>query len=188
MTKPGPMRSVVALAFGFCLSAPGLLTGCHQSSSRLLGDAGADATTDAVAPDGPRVGRPPPDASPGFDAFIDPGCDAGERPAGGEFDAECDVFAQDCPIEGQACYSWAVPPSDPCDEERFVTRCVPAGSGEQGDSCAEAANRCAPGYACVVTGAGVECARVCNETGGEPGCPRGFVCRPTDVPGHGVCL
>lgn len=157
---------------------------CHRSETPSTFDAGfgGDAGFDAG-----RMGRRgPPDGAPGLpDVFVDPGCDGG-RPDAGGFVRECDPFVQDCG-PGMGCYTYAVAPSGPCGEETFVTVCAPAGGGRQGTACLGHTD-CGPGFGCVVTGAGTQCTAFCDLSGGEPGCPRGFICRATDVPGHGACF
>ena len=120
-----------------------------------------------------------------FDVFVDPGCDGGPTD-GAVFMRECDPFAPVCP-PGTACYAGVVPPEGPCGEEVFITICAPEGPGEQGDPCLGHTD-CSAGHVCVVTGAGTQCVLFCDLAGGEPRCPRGLICRSTDVPGYGGCF
>lgn len=104
---------------------------------------------------------------------------------------ECDPLAEtdpdrssDCP-EFQGCYPYVHYPSAPCEPETFGTRCDVAGTGLQGESCSFA--RCAPGYLCVVTGRGLQCAELCRLPGINT-CAGGFICGSLDIDGFGVCI
>lgn len=104
---------------------------------------------------------------------------------------ECDPLAEtdpervsDCP-EFEGCYPYVQYPSAPCEPETFGTRCDFAGTGLQGEPCA--ATRCAPGFLCVVTGRGMECAELCPLPGINS-CAPGFICGSLDIDGFGVCI
>ncbi len=90
----------------------------------------------------------------------------------------------DCP-KGQACFPYVEYPTSPCEHEIYHAGCFPAGPGKSGDPCS--GGDCAAGFICVATGAGNVCVSMCSpEKAG--GCPKGYVCSPTDVPGIGGCL
>ena len=161
-----------------------LALGCPSSSEPETLPDGApfpmDAGMDA------RVGRPPGPGDGGFayDVYVDPGCDGG-RSTRTEY--ECDPLDPASCAAGLACFAFAQPPLEPCGEEVFVSQCLAPGPGEQGDDCLGHRD-CAAAHLCVVTGAGTQCVRACDVGGGEPSCPRGFLCRSTDVPGYGACF
>ena len=163
-----------------------VVVGCAKSKTTdPLGDADVDA--DDLADTG-RTGR---EAGPGdgailFDVFIDPGCDAGVD-AGPITMYECDPLVEDSCGPGLGCYASAQPPTTRCGREVYVAFCAAPGPGRQGDDCL-GHNDCGIGHLCVVTGAGTQCTEACDPGGGEPGCPRGFICRSTDVPGYGACF
>lgn len=120
-----------------------------------------------------------------FDEYVDPGCGDPEPP---NTDYQCDPKdpnASDC-FEGDACYIYVIYPSEPCEQETYGSICAPAGAGKQGEPCA-GANDCAGGHACVVTGSGTQCVKLCSVSG-STGCPPGLVCEPIDVEGFGGCL
>ncbi len=155
----------------------------YDDAGNPLVDAGADARPDAKGPDA-RPDARPDTGTPEPDAWIDPGCPELPEP---KPDYACDPLKPppgDCK-SGEACYPMVEYPTEPCEPERYLTRCVPAGSGKQGDPCSGAA--CAAGFACVASGAGNVCVKMCSL--GAPGaCADGLVCHPTDVPGIGACL
>ncbi len=175
------MRRALLLALTVLCSV-----GCARSNAYELGD--ADASLDGGADSG-RIGMLPDagDVGPRYDVFIDPGCDAGPRDGGDGRMYECDPLDFDSCDFGLACYAGAIPPSGPCGEEIFISYCAVPGPGEQGDDCL-GHNECAAGHLCVVTGAGTQCVNACDVGGGEPSCPRGYLCRSTDVPGYGACF
>jgi hypothetical protein len=123
------------------------------------------------------------DGSTGPAPFDDPSCgDAAPPP----FDSKCDVFAQTgCP-SGQACYLYIEAPSGRCAQERYGGECRSVGTGTQGVACGGQVS-CAPGYACMITGAGTVCTRLCH-VGRSGECALGEVCDTTDVAGLGVCF
>jgi hypothetical protein len=120
-----------------------------------------------------------------LEEYIDPGCpDAGPKMT----DFTCNAYDQDsgdCPM-GQGCYIFVQYPMTVCGQEVYGTACEPAGMGAQGASCGGGQD-CAPGLACVVSGAGDQCVTLCPLTG-DDGCPDGLVCEPIDVEGFGGCL
>ncbi len=100
---------------------------------------------------------------------------------------ECNPFTQPSGCaEGEGCYPFAVYPDDPCAPETFGSECLRAGSGGQGDSCRGDAD-CGPGFACIVSSFGTECAALCPRLAVEP-CSPGLICAAIDVDGFGVCL
>jgi hypothetical protein len=153
-----------------------------SSTTSTAHDAGKDARAhDAAFPPDAR----PEDAShDAFEDYSDPGCpDAGPpTPA-----LDCDPYHQgngDCPPD-QGCYIYVQYPADACTQEVYGAACAPAGTGTQGQGCEQ--ELCAPGFACVVSGEGVQCVQLCNLSG-DAGCPPGLVCEPIDVQGFGGCL
>jgi hypothetical protein len=116
--------------------------------------------------------------------YVDPGCPDAGPPITMDM---CNPFNQgngDC-AAGEGCYIFSEPPQDPCGQEVYGTACEAAGTGHQGASCTGAG--CAPGFACVVSGSGVQCVELC-ELQGNMSCPDGLVCQPIDVLGYGGCL
>lgn len=172
-----------------------LLVGCggnvSEESLTLFDDAGnpidtgvVDSAVDAFKRDssvdsGRDSGR---DAV--LDTWVDPGCPDTPTPPR---DFRCDPYKAppgDCP-KGEGCFPFVEYPSSPCEHEIYHAACFPAGTGKQGDPCS--GGTCAAGFICVASGAGNLCVSMCNpEKAG--GCPEGFVCSPTDVPGIGGCL
>lgn len=155
----------------------------YDDAGNPILDASGDARADTKRPDARRdsgvdTGTPEPDA------WIDPGCPDLPEP---KPDYKCDPLKPppgDCK-SGEACYPFVEYPTEPCEPERYFARCYPAGRGKQGDPCSSA--MCAPGFACVASGAGNVCVKMCKL--GTPGaCSDGLVCHPTDVPGIGACL
>ncbi|GAC1351262.1 MAG: hypothetical protein NVS3B20_20300 [Polyangiales bacterium] len=118
------------------------------------------------------------------DGYNDPGCPDSTAPP---VEKQCDPLAifTGCPT-GESCHPYVRYPSEPCEYERYGTRCEKGGLGKQGDPCGGVTN-CASGYVCLVTGAGTVCASICKP-GGKSSCPEGLVCSPFDVPGYGGCL
>lgn len=142
-------------------------------------DAPVDAPTDTKKPDADSA------SIDAFEEYVDPGCPDAPAPV---FDYTCDPLdptAQDCP-EGEACYPYVDYPSDPCEAEVYGSYCLTSGTGAQGEYCWSAFD-CAPGFVCVVSGAGDQCVRICSLT--DPStCPDGQICEPLDVAGFGGCL
>jgi len=87
-------------------------------------------------------------------------------------DLKCDLLKQDCK-EGQGCYRTNL---------ASFPICQPAGLAVQGEPCT-AYQDCARGYTCN----GNACAKVCNATGGEPGCDAGYECKLPYGLGIGLC-
>jgi hypothetical protein len=160
-----------------------MASGCGASVQTLgdedNADAGKDARSDAKF-DGSSFTDAPKDA---FDEFVDPGCPDKPPPI---LDFQCDAYNQnngDCP-PGDGCYISVDYPDEPCQQEVYSTFCMPAGLGQQGDSCNQG---CAAGHVCVVTGSGTQCVKLCPLKGNDD-CPPGLVCEPIDVEGFGGCL
>ncbi len=116
------------------------------------------------------------------DVFADPGCPAPPPPV--RFD-ECDVFGVNTCPEGDACYPYVLYPDAPCEPETYGALCASLGEGRQGDACDS--SRCAPGYMCVATGRGTQCAEICPFPG-ENTCPDGLLCGNVDIEGLGTCF
>ncbi len=163
------------------------LLGCHRSKIHEP-DPDAEPPDDAGVDLG-RRGREagPTDGGTRYDVYVDPGCDGGRASDGGMRMYECDPLIAGSCGPGLACYATAVPPTEPCGDDTFVSFCAPPGPGTQGDDCL-GHNDCGAEHLCVVTGAGTQCTRACDPGGGAPRCPRGFLCRSTDVPGYGACF
>ncbi len=165
------------------LSCSGSVVGNERGVS---GDAGSDAMPDASI--NPESSVPPdatPDAADAFEEYVDPGCPDAPTPI---FDYQCDPLAPPpggC-SEGEACYPFVSYPADPCDAEVYGSYCLPSGSLEQGKHCFSPTD-CAPGFVCVVSGAGNQCVRLCSLTDPTT-CPEGEICEPIDVAGYGGCL
>lgn len=175
-----------------------LAIGCGGSVSidpALTYDDAGNPIVDAVAVDAKTDTRPRRDSSPWTDssvseddaepdAWIDPGCP--DTPAPKPV-YTCDPLSPppgDCKA-GEACHPYVEYPIEPCEHERYHAECFPAGTGKQGDPCGGGA--CSAGFACVASGAGNVCVRMCAP-GKTGGCPDGLVCHPTDVPGVGGCF
>jgi hypothetical protein len=120
-----------------------------------------------------------------YDVFREDVC-GGDAGAGVRM-YECDPFAPTtgCP-SGEGCYPSIEYPSEPCDREIYRAQCRPVGVIPVDGFCG-GGEVCAPGLACFVTGAGNRCLALCRIDGGEPRCPRGRVCEPTDLPDFGAC-
>lgn len=97
---------------------------------------------------------------------------------------ECDVFTgQGSCGPGAKCTPYVQYAMD-CQTEEIGTRCVAAGSGVQGDDCAN--DLCAASFVCVSSGVGLECAQLCHN-GQFDDCPPGLLCGELDVDGFFVC-
>lgn len=120
-----------------------------------------------------------------YDVFREDAC-APEAGAGVRM-YDCDPFrpTDSCPA-GQSCYPYIDYPEGRCGREVYRAVCLPAGTIPVDGFCG-GGEACAPGLACFVTGAGNRCLRLCRIDGGEPSCPRGQVCEPTDLPDFGAC-
>lgn len=89
--------------------------------------------------------------------------------------------------EGEACFPFVSYPSGPCEVELFGSVCRLAGSGTQGQSCAN--DGCAADHVCVSTGRGTQCTRLCRlGEGTQNVCDPGLLCLPIDIEGYGGCL
>lgn len=134
----------------------------------------------------PSLPEPPPlEEPPEPPPFIDPGCPPVAAPPP---DQECDPLASaaTCPA-GQACFPYVLYPSQPCEVERYGTRCQPVGPGVQGDPCSQ--QGCAAEHICISTGRGTQCARICSFAAAAPDvCEPGLLCLPIDIEGFGGCL
>lgn len=145
--------------------------------SETVPDAGGETDEPSATPPEPEPPEPPP--------FVEPGCPPAEEPP--NINA-CDPLApvSGC-AEGEACFPFVEYPRGPCGVERFGTVCSRAGSGMQGDSCAN--ERCAGDHICVSTGRGTQCARLCGLDADSPRvCAPGLLCLPVDIEGFGGCL
>ena len=116
--------------------------------------------------------------------FVEPTCPNPPPPIK---DLACDIVTQTgCPA-GDGCYGYIEYPTGYCDPETYISFCAPAGTRVQGEICGGQEDFCAPGFSCVVSGAGTVCAKHCTFENGTP-CPEGKVCEPTDFKDIGVCL
>lgn len=148
-------------------SAPDALPDTHHHDG-FVHDTAFDTSVDDTEPE----------------TWVDPGCPDAPAP---KPSYACDPLKTppgDCKA-GEACYPYVEYPTSPCDHEHYYSACFPAGTGKQGDPCSSA--ECAAGFACVVSGAGNVCVKMCKP-GDFGACPDGLVCEPTDVPGIGGCL
>ncbi len=184
------MRGVLPVVLGLvCLAVSWI--GCggtvfHDQTS--LHDADASVDADASKKDGSKDGAPDAKLDGGKDAlsdYFDPGCPDAPLPV---IDNQCDPLAPppgDC-MQGEACYPYVIYPSDPCEAEYYGSMCSEAGTSVQDEPCYGGAE-CAPGFTCVVSGAGTICVQMCDlhKLGS---CPDGRVCEPIDVLGYGGCL
>ena len=125
-----------------------------------------------------------PDSPFTYDAYLDPGCDAGELPPPPL--PECDPYVPSTCAPGEGCYPYTIYPEGSCGEEQYSTYCAMAGPGLQGDHCFGGTD-CAAGYHCFVTGEGTQCLELCDQTAVPPDCPRGRICGSTDLLGYGAC-
>ncbi len=143
--------------------------------TRPIVDAGPDAPVSGGGADagGPAVDAPPPapDARGGGGARDGGG---GDRPAIG---GACDLFKQDCPGKGTACY--------PLANGQGV--CAEEGSLPNGQTCMVPSD-CLKGSACVNSFAsgGTACQSLCDPRG-TTGCVGAVECRSLGVPNLGFC-
>jgi hypothetical protein len=167
--------------------------GGSVSTSYELGGAGGMAGLDAGLTTGGTGGtglipNGGPDAGLDGSTFVDPGCpDA--APIVPYY--ECDPLAavSGCP-SGLGCYPFLdYPVGDAgCGQAQYGAVCQTPGTGQQGDTCGDGGQICAPGYLCVVgSKPGARCMKICP-LDRAPGCPSGLVCGETDVEGIGVCV
>jgi len=156
----------------------------YDDAGNPILDGGPDARRDAKVDSGRDGSRDTSVGDSEPDTWIDPMCPDAPAP---KPEYKCDPLKTppgDCP-KGQGCYPWVEYPDDPCEHEIYRTGCFAVGTGTQGDPCSGA--MCAAGYACVASGAGNVCVKLCKP--GTPGvCPEGLVCHTTDVPGVGGCM
>jgi hypothetical protein len=153
-------------------------------SSSPVGGAGGAADAGSDEPLEPPVSpfEPPPiDDTP----FEDPGCPPVSAPPPDL--NQCNPLAtpSGCP-DGEACFPFVSYPSGPCEVELFGAMCRLAGSGTQGQSCAN--DGCAADHVCVSTGRGTQCTRLCRLEGVGSVCDPGLLCLPIDIEGYGGCL
>lgn len=178
-------RAIVLGVLGWCAI---VATGC---ASRVAGF--SDSNVEDSRPDGwvrtdggdvPRDVRYR-DVPIEYDVFREDAC-APEAGMGIRM-YDCDPFrpTATCP-PGQACYPFIEYPEGRCGREVYRAVCLPAGTTPVDGFCT-GGEACEPGSACFVTGAGNRCLRLCRLDGGEPRCPRGQVCEPTDLPDFGAC-
>jgi hypothetical protein len=102
---------------------------------------------------------------------------------------ECDPFSAGSCGAGAGCYPFVDhPQGSGCDQQRYGTVCLQAGTGTQGELCGQSdSDWCAPGFVCVVgQRAGKRCAALC-ELGAPNKCSGGLICGDLDVAGFGVC-
>lgn len=118
------------------------------------------------------------------DGYVEPSCpDVEPEPP----IVQCDPFSTPTGCaNGEACRPFVQYPQSECETEVYGAICVPAGTGRQGSPCG-GGDGCAEGFVCVISGAGVQCVKLCrvDEIGS---CEGGLVCEPIDVPGYGGCL
>lgn len=160
-------------------------SGCPRSSERF----DTDGSREDAGFDAGRTGRRDgggfePDSPFAYDAYVDPGCDAGELPPPPP--PQCDPYVPSTCAPGEGCYPFTIYPEGSCGEEQYSTFCAPAGPGMQGDHCFGGTD-CAAGYHCFVTGEGTQCLKLCNQMLVPPDCPRGRICGSTDLLGYGAC-
>lgn len=162
-----------------------LTAGCAASVSPNRNDGGAlDGDPNNPPGDAGRDVRfrDVPDPLP--DAFREPPCPDGSTEGVRMY--TCDPFTNRGCSAGTACYPFIEYPMGRCAREIYRAECVAAGSQPVGSPC-EGSNACVAGSSCFATGAGTRCLRLCRIDGGEPRCPRGSVCEPTDLPDFGAC-
>jgi hypothetical protein len=181
---------VRSYVFALVLASPAIAAlsafGCNNvivpdgDSDTSVGGSGGFSTS--TLPTNTVTTGPNPDATSDFE---DPGCPNKPDPI---YDYQCDPYNQQsgaC-FNGEGCYIYVQYPSEPCGQEIYGAVCLPAGPGGQGDPCGGPQD-CGSGHACVVTGSGTQCVKLCPLEGMST-CPSGFVCEPIDVDGFGGCL
>jgi hypothetical protein len=152
-------------------------SGASSGGSKNPGRAGAAGTSGAAGSAGKGIVDPDP---------VDTGCPPEELPPP---ENECDPFSAGSCGPGAGCYPFVEhPEGSGCDQQRYGTVCLPAGSGMQGMRCGdETGDWCAPGFVCVVgQRAGKRCAALCK-IGQANQCQGGLLCGDLDVAGFGVC-
>ena len=176
-------------ATGSFLACKGTIRVPHTMVSGGSGGAGGQGGSSVSSSGtGGGFGGGEPEAGIPLPGYVDSGC----PPAGPHVtDYTCNPFEPaDSGCSGsEGCYIYAENPtgaSGGCGQEVYGSECLPQGSGTEGDSCGGATD-CLGGYSCVVTGEGVQCAKLCSVSG-DAGCDHGEVCMPIDVEGFGGCL
>ena len=153
------------------------------AESTPRGTGGTAAPAEAGSPSTGGAGGAPRDSGGDTEPFRDPGCPEVSRVPGVH---ACDPFS---PIGSSCGFAERCIPyveyADDCGTEIFGTRCVPTGTGVQGDECNTA--ECGAGFVCVATGEGNQCSQLCDLTGLHD-CPPGLLCEPLDVDGSYVCM
>lgn len=187
------VQSLSLLRFMALSSTLALLsTACGGSvdagfDSPPLPDAGdLDASPDGGETD---AGSPIPDGGKEPDRpgeYEDPDCP--DTPLEPPY-LECDPLAEGstgCAV-GEACHPFVRYPESECEQESYGAICMPEGTGTQGSPCGSGESSCKGGFVCVISGAGVQCVKLCDlDT--IASCPDGLVCEPLDVEGFGGCL
>ena len=191
-----------AIGLGYCALAFGLAFGCGgavehggevTSSGAGHGAVSAGGAGGSSAGTHGVIGRAGSNGSAGFGVGgslvndpppVDAGCPIQDLPPPV---VECDAFVAGSCGPGAGCYPFVDhPEGSGCDQQRYGTRCLPAGQGTQGALCGEI-DWCAEGFVCVVgQRAGKRCAALCK-LGGTNQCAGGLVCGDLDVAGFGVC-
>lgn len=159
-------------------------SGCAASVSPNRSDGSIDGDPNGPVGDAGRDVRfrDVPDPLP--DAFREPPCPDGSTEGVRMY--TCDPFTNSGCGAGTACYPFIEYPMGRCAREIYRSECVPSGTQPVGSPC-EGSNACVAGSSCFATGAGTRCLKLCRIDGGEPRCPRGSVCEPTDLPDFGAC-
>ncbi|MRG98359.1 hypothetical protein [Polyangium spumosum] len=177
---------LVAAALGLVVPAAGL-GGCGSTIVRETEGQGGGGGEGGGLPNSSATGPIWDAGKDAFDEYVDPGCPSTPPPIE---DFQCDPFDQlnsGC-FPGEGCFIFVSYPDEPCGQEVYGAFCAPAGTGVQGDPCGSGSGLwCAAGFACVVTGSGTQCVKLCPLDGNDD-CPSGLVCEPIDVEGFGGCL
>ncbi len=170
---------------------PLLAMACGGSSEKVSRTEGVPDGHDAPEAELPAQDEAPRKAPPDPDVvddeelavFDDPGCPDESEPIEAR---TCDPIVRtgECPT-GWDCFPYVDYPQTSCGSEVYGTRCEPAGTAVQGDSCEGVP--CAGGFLCVATGQGTQCAQLC-ELPGDNSCPPGLICGSVDIKGFGVCF
>lgn len=184
-----PMQRRISLfLLCLCLPLPGLALAAGCGHTVVIDDDPGEGGGAGGRPDASSTGGGKADAGKdALDEYNDPGCPDVGPPI---TDFQCDPYEQGgeaCP-PGEGCFIFVdyPDPSDPCGQEIYGALCAEGGIGAQGDPCGDRSG-CQGGFACVVTGAGNQCVKLCALSGND-GCGPGLVCEPIDVEGFGGCL
>jgi hypothetical protein len=171
------VTAVLGSACGGAVNGGDTLAGSAPPGRSAGGSAGSNEGGVAT---GGTTSNPTPDS--GSDArYHDPVCAPSVKVQGKR---ECDVFLGQASCgPGAKCAPYVKYAMD-CQSEEIGTECVAAGTGVQGDDCAN--EPCAPGFVCVSGGVGLECAKLCQDTQFDD-CPPGLICGELDVDGFFVC-